>query len=67
MLWSGVGFAARSDGWVSLHLADSVRRSRLAEPTGDETTELQRTVLAALAGGGAYFFRQLSHRDRQHG
>ncbi len=31
------------------------------EPTGAETTELQRSILASLAGGGAYFFRQLSN------
>jgi ATP-dependent Lhr-like helicase len=43
---------------VRLHLADTAATT-LAEAAGDETTELQRDVLGALAGGGAYFFRQL--------
>ncbi len=60
VMWSGAGSLAGNDGWVSLHLADSAPVT-LAEPTGDETTELQRSVLASLAGGGAYFFRQLSN------
>ncbi|MET3767495.1 ATP-dependent Lhr-like helicase [Marisediminicola sp. UYEF4] len=60
VIWSGVGALPGSDGWISLHLAESAPVT-LAEPTGDETTELQRSILAALAGGGAYFFRQLSN------
>ena len=60
VIWSGVGALPGSDGWISLHLAESASVT-LAEPTGDETTELQRSILAALAGGGAYFFRQLSN------
>ncbi|WP_165063364.1 ATP-dependent helicase [Marisediminicola senii] len=59
VIWSGAGSLPGSDGWISLHLAESAQVT-LAEPTGDETTELQRSVLASLAGGGAYFFRQLS-------
>ncbi len=59
VVWSGVGVLPGSDGWVSLHLADSVRLT-IAEPHDDETSELQRTTLATLTGGGAYFFRQLS-------
>ncbi|MGN8049301.1 Lhr family ATP-dependent helicase [Curtobacterium sp. 22159] len=58
VLWSGGGTLPGNDGWVRLHLADTARTT-LAEPAGDETTELQRDVLGALAGGGAYFFRQL--------
>jgi len=58
VLWSGGGTLAGNDGWVRLHLADTAD-STLAEPSGEETTELQRDVLGALAGGGAYFFRQL--------
>ena len=60
VIWSGAGALPGSDGWISLHLAESAPVT-LAEPTGDETTELQRSILAALAGGGAYFFRQLSN------
>ncbi|OIH95422.1 ATP-dependent helicase [Curtobacterium sp. MCBA15_001] len=58
VLWSGGGTLPGNDGWVRLHLADTASTT-LAEPSGDDTTELQRDVLGALAGGGAYFFRQL--------
>lgn len=58
VLWSGNGVLPGSDGWVSLHLSDTARLT-LAEPSATETTELQRSMLEALAGGGAYFFRQL--------
>lgn len=58
VLWSGGGTLPGADGWVRLHLAETATTT-LAEPAGDETTELQRDVLGALAGGGAYFFRQL--------
>ncbi|WP_207454300.1 ATP-dependent helicase [Desertivibrio insolitus] len=60
VLWSGNGSLAGNDGWVSLHLADTAPLT-LPDPTGEETTALQREVLASLAGGGAYFFRQLSN------
>ncbi|MET4780403.1 ATP-dependent helicase [Glaciihabitans sp. UYNi722] len=60
VIWSGGGALPGSDGWMSLHLAETAALT-LPEPTGAETTELQRTVLASLAGGGAYFFRQLSN------
>jgi len=60
VIWSGGGALPGNDGWVSLHLADSASLT-LPEPTGAETTELQRSILASLAGGGAYFFRQLSN------
>ena len=60
VIWSGGGVLPGNDGWVSLHLADSASLT-LPEPTGAETTELQRSILASLTGGGAYFFRQLSN------
>lgn len=59
VIWSGAGALPGNDGWVSLHLADGAQVT-LPEPSATETTELQREVLAALAGGGAFFFRQLS-------
>ena len=59
VIWSGNGVLPGSDGWVSFHLADTARLT-LPEPSGDETTELQRSILEAMAGGGAYFFRQLA-------
>ena len=58
VLWSGNGVLPGGDGWVSLHLAGTVPLT-LAEASGEETSELQRGILDALAGGGAYFFRQL--------
>jgi ATP-dependent Lhr-like helicase len=59
VLWSGGGTLPGNDGWVRLHLAETASTT-LAEPAGTDTTELQRDVLGALAGGGAYFFRQLA-------
>jgi ATP-dependent helicase Lhr and Lhr-like helicase len=58
VVWSGAGALPGSDGWVSLHLAETAAVT-LAAPADLETTELQRDILVALAGGGAYFFRQL--------
>jgi len=58
VVWSGNGALAGGDGWVSLHHAETAGLT-LPEPTGDETTELQREILTVMAGGGAYFFRQL--------
>jgi ATP-dependent Lhr-like helicase len=58
VLWSGGGALPGSDGWVSLHLAESAALT-LPATTDVETSELQRDILVALAGGGAYFFRQL--------
>jgi len=59
VIWSGGGTLPGNDGWLSFHLADTAALT-LPEPTGAETTELQRSILASLAGGGAFFFRQLS-------
>jgi len=58
VLWSGMGALPGSDGWVSLHLAETAAVT-LVPPADLETTELQRDILVALASGGAYFFRQL--------
>jgi ATP-dependent Lhr-like helicase len=58
VLWSGAGSLPGSDGWVSLHLAESAAVT-LPEAIDFETSELQRDILVALAGGGAFFFRQL--------
>ncbi len=59
MLWSGAGQISGKDGWVSLHLADSSPLT-LATPAEIDLTDLHRSILDTLAGGGAYFFRQLS-------
>ncbi|MEO7007367.1 MAG: ATP-dependent helicase [Terrimesophilobacter sp.] len=65
VLWAGRGSLPGNDGWVSLHLAENAPLT-LALPDADDAasttradTALERDVLAALAGGGAYFFRQL--------
>ena len=58
ILWQGNGSLAGDDGWLSLHLADSAHLT-MAVPE-EPTTELAATVLAALGGGGAYFFRTLA-------
>jgi ATP-dependent Lhr-like helicase len=59
VLWSGHGTLPGTDGWVSLHLADT---AHLTLPDHGETDggALQNAILSALEGGGAYFFRQLS-------
>ncbi len=59
VVWSGAGSLPGGDGWISLHLAEGAPLT-LPDPGDLETTELQRDVLTALAGGGAYFFRQLA-------
>ena len=60
VIWAGAGSLPGTDGWVSLHLADTCD---LTLPDPDETLELgevHQAVLDALASGGAFFFRQLS-------
>lgn len=65
VVWSGSGSLPGNDGWVSLHLADSVALtlplslSLPADPTDAVLPPIQAAILAALDGGGAYFFRQL--------
>jgi ATP-dependent helicase Lhr and Lhr-like helicase len=60
VLWAGHGSLPGSDGWVSLHLADT---AALTLPDADPeaaATPLHEALIAALSGGGAFFFRQLS-------
>ena len=61
VIWAGAGSLAGNDGWVSLHLADSAALTlpERLEPLPEG--ELATKVLESLAGGGAYFFRQLSN------
>ncbi|RYU12457.1 ATP-dependent helicase [Nocardioides iriomotensis] len=63
VVWAGHGSLPGTDGWVSLHLADSAHLT-LPDPeelAADlESTPLHEAVQLALTGGGAYFFRQLS-------
>jgi ATP-dependent Lhr-like helicase len=59
VLWAGHGTLPGTDGWVSLHLADTAHLT-LPDHAELETTPLHEAVVEALGGGGAYFFRQLS-------
>lgn len=59
VLWSGRGELPGGDGWVALHLADAAPLT-LFEPNLTEQGDLHGRIIDALAGGGAFFFRQLS-------
>ena len=59
VLWAGHGPLGTADGWVSLHLADQAPLT-LPEPTPLDHSDVADAVLDALAGGGAWFFRQLA-------
>ncbi|ULN52024.1 ATP-dependent helicase [Mycolicibacillus parakoreensis] len=63
VLWSGAGPIAGStppaDGWIMFHTAEAAPLT-LAPPTALDLTDAHRAVLDALAGGGAFFFRQLA-------
>ncbi|MBI2695133.1 ATP-dependent helicase [Mycobacterium nebraskense] len=57
--WSGAGSISASDGWVALHVSDSAPLT-LTGPAEIDFTDAHRAILDTLAGGGAYFFRQLA-------
>ena len=59
VLWAGHGGLPGSDGWVSLHLADTAPLT-LPDHGEVEMSADHEAVLEALAGGGAFFFRQLA-------
>jgi ATP-dependent Lhr-like helicase len=59
VLWAGHGGLPGSDGWVSLHLADTAHLT-LPDHGELEMSADHEAVLGALASGGAYFFRQLA-------
>ena len=61
VLWAGHGGLSGADGWVSLHLADSAPLT-LPEPGDLEIGPEHQAVLDALAGGGAFLFRQLGQQ-----
>ena len=58
--WAGQGDLPGNDGWVSLHLADSASVTLPGPGEVQERTDLETSILEALAGGGAFFFRQLA-------
>ncbi|MGE2816895.1 ATP-dependent helicase [Mycobacterium heidelbergense] len=57
--WSGAGAISGSDGWIAFHTSESAPLT-LAAPAEIDLTEAHRAILDTLAGGGAYFFRQLA-------
>jgi ATP-dependent Lhr-like helicase len=57
--WSGAGSISAGDGWIALHASDSAPLT-LAGPAELDFTDAHRAILDTLAGGGAYFFRQLA-------
>jgi ATP-dependent Lhr-like helicase len=59
VLWAGGGDLPGNDGWVSLHLSDSASVTLPGPSELHERSDLETSVLESLAGGGAYFFRQL--------
>ncbi|WP_234661514.1 ATP-dependent helicase [Agromyces marinus] len=59
VLWVGRGALSGDDGRVSLHLADTVHVT-MPPPVDQPLDAIETELLAALGGGGAYFFRQLS-------
>ncbi len=60
--WSGAGSISGSDGWIALHASDSAPMT-LAVPADIDLTDAHRAILDTLAGGGAYFFRQLARDE----
>ncbi|MBC7277593.1 crosslink repair DNA glycosylase YcaQ family protein [Nocardioides sp.] len=65
VLWAGHGTLPGTDGWVSLHPADT---AELTLPPPAEVTEgpLAQQLLAALEPGGAWFFHQLARTVGGH-
>ena len=60
VLWRGHGSLPGSDGWVSLHLADSAHLTLPAPDPVAISSPMHQAVIDALAGGGAFFFRRLA-------
>jgi len=59
VVWSGAGSISAGDGWVAFHPADTAPLT-LTAPTTIELTTAHHLILETLAGGGAFFFRQLA-------
>jgi ATP-dependent Lhr-like helicase len=59
VLWAGHGQLPGTDGWVSLHLADSAHLT-LPDHGDLEATPVHEAILDALDGGGAFFYRQVA-------
>ncbi len=59
VIWAGAGSLPGTDGWVSLHTADTAHLTLPDFGELDLSPEHER-VLEVLSAGGGYFFRQLS-------
>ena len=59
VVWQGAGTIPGTDGWITLHLADSAHVT-LAPPAELELTAVHEAVLTVLGRGGGWFFRALS-------
>ncbi|MEP6666002.1 MAG: DEAD/DEAH box helicase, partial [Nocardioidaceae bacterium] len=57
--WAGAGSLPGTDGWISLHVAETAPLT-LPDLADVEIEEQHQQVLDALSAGGGYFFRQLS-------
>ncbi len=58
VVWSGAGSISAGDGWIAFHPADTAPLT-LTTPATIELTAAHQAILDTLAGGGAFFFRQL--------
>ena len=59
VIWAGAGSLPGTDGWVSLHTAETAHLTLPDFAELDLSPEHER-VLEVLSAGGGYFFRQLS-------
>jgi ATP-dependent Lhr-like helicase len=59
VVWSGAGSISASDGWIAFHPADTAPLT-LTAAAAIELTAAHNAILDTLAGGGAFFFRQLA-------
>ncbi|NED93767.1 ATP-dependent helicase [Phytoactinopolyspora alkaliphila] len=59
VIWAGRGVIQGTDGWVSLHLADTAPLT-LPMPEAPPDTPVHRAIIDALHHGGGFFYRQLA-------
>ncbi|MEQ4204793.1 ATP-dependent helicase [Actinopolymorpha sp. B9G3] len=60
VVWAGHGTLPGSDGWVSLHLADTAALTLPEVDPDFEPGPLHRAILDVLDSGGGFFFRHLA-------
>ncbi|BCQ10254.1 ATP-dependent RNA helicase SrmB [Mycobacterium heckeshornense] len=60
VMWSGAGSISGSDGWIAFHSADTAPLT-LSPGAAVKFNDAHRAILDTLAGGGAFFFRQLGN------